>query len=230
MTDTQVRVDQKTEKTAKPEKAEKAEKAEKTQEAQETGGGAPVFGPRLFGSGGRHRRPRPRKVLFAAGGIALAAGVLSLVRLAPESGVGGIGTAEAEPGQQLPDIGTDRATNAAATLAAGPIPSATSVMGGQSATPTAVPVPTVTTSPTAVPGVAAAPVPTTIPEAPNTTPTTAPRAPAPSAPAPQPTPTATRAPAPAPTHTTAPQTAPHPTTDPGLCVPIVGVCVGLLSH
>ncbi|MDH6217304.1 hypothetical protein [Streptomyces pseudovenezuelae] len=189
-----------------------------------TGGGT-----RLFGSGGRHRRPRPRKVLFAAGGIALAAGVLSLVRLAPESGVGGIGTAEAEPGLH-PGDRADRPKNAAATLAASPIPSATSVMGGESATPTVVPVPTATTSPTAAPGVGAAPGPTTIPEAPNATPTTAPRAPATTAPAPQPTPTATQPPAPAPTHTTAPQPAPHPTTDPGLCVPIVGVCVGLLSH
>ncbi|MGW1215440.1 hypothetical protein ACWD5F_38005 [Streptomyces sp. NPDC002499] len=197
----------------------------------DTVGGSPALGPRLFGSTGRHRRPRPRKVLFAAGGIALAAGVLSLVRLAPESGVGGIGAAEAEPGQQLPDIGTDRATNAAATLAASPVPSATSVMGEESATPTGVPVPTATTSPTARPGAGLTPGPTTIPEAPNA-PTTAPRAPAPAttAPAPQPTPTATRAPAPAPTHTAAPQPAPQPTRDPGLCVPIVGVCVGLLQH
>ncbi|MFJ6083937.1 hypothetical protein ACIQI8_21300 [Streptomyces sp. NPDC092369] len=215
MTDTEVRADGETEET------------------QETGGGTPVFGPRLFGSTGRHRRPRPRKVLFAAGGIALAAGVLSLVRLAPESGVGGIGAAEAEPGQQLPDIGTDRATNAAATLAASPVPSATSVLGGESATPTGVPVPTATTSPTALPGARVTPGPTTIPEAPNA-PTTAPRAPAPAttAPAPQPTPTATQPPppAPAPSHTTAPRPAPQPTHDPGLCVPIVGVCVGLLHR
>ncbi|MGW3287332.1 hypothetical protein ACWDR3_22115 [Streptomyces sp. NPDC001002] len=203
----------------------------------DTVGGGPALGPRLFGSTGRHRRPRPRKVLFAAGGIALAAGVLSLVRLGPEPGGGGIGAAEAEPGHQLPDIGTDRATNAAATLAASPIPSATSVMGGESAAPTALPMPTATTSPTVLPGAGAAAgvtsVPTTIPEAPNA-PTTAPRAPAPAttAPAPRPTPTATQAPAPAPapTHTTAPQPSPQPTHDPGLCVPIVGVCVGLLHH
>ncbi|NEB11429.1 hypothetical protein G3I32_21730, partial [Streptomyces coelicoflavus] len=30
---------------------------------------------------GRHRRPRPRKVLLVAGGLALAAGALGLVRL-----------------------------------------------------------------------------------------------------------------------------------------------------
>src|SRR5690349_20801821 len=55
------------------------------------GGGLWVPRPR-----GRHRRPRPRKVLFAAGGLALAAGVLSLVRLSPDpGGAGGPGTAEA---------------------------------------------------------------------------------------------------------------------------------------
>jgi hypothetical protein len=43
-------------------------------------------GPRLFGSRSRHRRPRPRKVLLAAGGLALAAGALSLVRLMPDPG------------------------------------------------------------------------------------------------------------------------------------------------
>ena len=48
---------------------------------------------------GRHRRPRPRKLLFAVGGLALAAGALSLVRVAPDSGSAGLGTTEADPGQ-----------------------------------------------------------------------------------------------------------------------------------
>ncbi|MEU2881057.1 hypothetical protein ABZ651_33685, partial [Streptomyces sp. NPDC007070] len=45
---------------------------------------------------GRHRRSRRRKALLAAGGLALAAGALGLVRLAPEYAGGGLGTAEAE--------------------------------------------------------------------------------------------------------------------------------------
>ncbi|MEU9732373.1 hypothetical protein AB0E07_13110, partial [Streptomyces sp. NPDC048002] len=53
--------------------------------------------PRLFGPRGRHRRPRPRKVLLAAGGLALAAGALTLVRLPPASGPGGLAAPEAEP-------------------------------------------------------------------------------------------------------------------------------------
>ncbi|WP_406442759.1 hypothetical protein OHB14_27790 [Streptomyces sp. NBC_01613] len=165
---------------------------------------------------GRHRRPRPRRVLYAAGGLALAAGVLSLVRMTPESGVGGVGTAEADP-RQDPGAGTDRSSNAVATVEAVPrvSPSATSVMGGASATPTApstlVPLPTTTTaaSPTAVA--------TTIPEAPNSPAPTLP--PATTAPAPRPTP--------APGRSTPPPT-PRPD-EPGLCVPVIGLCVGPLG-
>ncbi|MCG0067181.1 hypothetical protein L0F81_28605 [Streptomyces tricolor] len=56
---------------------------------------------------GRHRKPRPRKALLAAGGLALAAGVLSLVRISPQSGVGASGTAEPDraPGVCVPVIG-----------------------------------------------------------------------------------------------------------------------------
>lgn len=73
------------------------------------------------GGRGRHRRPRPRKVLFAVGGLALAAGALSLVRLAPESVIGGPGSAEAEP-RYTPGAGTgtDRAGTTAATVEALP--------------------------------------------------------------------------------------------------------------
>ncbi|NGO49097.1 hypothetical protein [Streptomyces ureilyticus] len=54
---------------------------------------------------GRHRKPRPRRMLMAVGGLALAAGALSLMRLAPEppGGTGGdvtatnIDPAEIEP-------------------------------------------------------------------------------------------------------------------------------------
>ncbi|TWV27911.1 hypothetical protein FRZ03_38420, partial [Streptomyces misionensis] len=51
---------------------------------------------------GRHRRPRRRKALLAVGGLVLAAGVLGLVRIYPESGVGAPGTAAAEP-RLVPD-------------------------------------------------------------------------------------------------------------------------------
>lgn len=193
-------------------------------------------GTRLFGPRGRHRKPRPRKVVLAAGGLALAAGALSLVRMAPDAGLGGYGATESDP-QAAPgtdsdgdidiDTGTDRATNAAATVGSVPqaSPSSTTVMGGISATPT----PGVTHAPrgsaTAVPLPLAA-APTTIPEAPNTpapaptastTPhspsrTTAPQ-PSRTTPAPPPAP----APTPQPTHTTQPA--------PGLCVPIIGLCV-----
>jgi hypothetical protein len=169
--------------------------------------------------------------LFAVGGLALAAGALSLVRLTPEAGVGGSGTAEAEP-RLDPGSGAEQATNAVATVAAVPTvgPSATSVMGGVSATPsaasTSVPVTTGPSSRPTAAGPAATPGSTTIPEAPNTQApeATAPQAPhgpetPPAAPAPQPTPT------PTPSRSTAPSATPRPG-NPGLCVPIVGLCVG----
>ncbi|MER7930372.1 hypothetical protein ABTY96_45940 [Streptomyces sp. NPDC096057] len=196
----------------------KAERAEDTEEI------APL--PR-----GRHRRPRPRKILLAVGGLAVAAGVLSLVRLAPESGVGGLGTAEAEPS---PDAtrSADRPANAAATIHADPTaipstapsatPSATSVMGGESATPTTtsgvVPTPYGT-----APRTPAEVRPTTVPEA------TAAATPPPEAPAPHPT--LTTAPDPTPTPSR-PADSPSPTPSrPRLCVPIIGLCVdGLANH
>ncbi|WP_329335394.1 hypothetical protein OG866_16260 [Streptomyces sp. NBC_00663] len=178
---------------------------------------------RLFGSRGRHRRPRPRKVLLAVGGLAVAAGALSLIRMAPEGGLGGgLGTAEAEPRLDDPHAGsgTDRATNAAATLPAVPkvSPSATSPMGGVSQ------VPLPPSTPARV--VASTPGPTTIPDAPN--PTTA---------APQPTPTPTRTPSPAPSQSTStPPPAPatptpsQPSGGGGVCVPVIGLCVGPLGR
>ncbi len=167
---------------------------------------------------GRHRRPRPRKALLAAGGLVLAAGVISLVRISPDSGVGGPGTAEAEP-RLDPGGGTDRSpADPAASAGTAPTapPSATSVMGGVSATPTASPLPTdvPTTIPTAVTrtthGPTHGPTPAHTTPAPATTPPAAPR--------PDPTPT------PEPSHpTTAP--APQPSHGGGLCVPVIGLCV-----
>lgn len=167
---------------------------------------------------GRHRRPRPRKVLFAVGGLALAAGALSLARMAPEAGIGGLGTTEAEPPHD-PGSGAGRSDNTAVTVGAVPrvSPSATSVPGGVSATPTptthvvSLPAATTTAPPAATgPGTA-----TTIPDTPDR-----------SAPATTPLPTtATPQPAPTPTpsRTTEPP-APTPS-EPGLCVPIIGLCV-----
>lgn len=189
-------------------------------------------GPRLFGARvrGRHRRPRPRKVLFAVGGLALAAGALSVVRMVPGPGSGVPGTAGAEPREDVGGGVSDGATNAAATLPAalGVSPSATSVMGGVSATPTTgskvVTMPTATASPSATPS-AAAVTPTTdtttIPEAPNT--------PAPTATAPHPPASAPATPRPTPSRTTSPSPTQQPTR-PGLCVPIVGLCVGPLTR
>ena len=173
---------------------------------------------------GRHRRPRPRKVLLAVGGLAVAAGVLSLVRLAPESGVGGLGTAEAEPSPEA-SRSADRPANAAATISADPaaIPSATSVMGGITPTPTAASGVVPTPYATATPPTAADTDPTTVPE--TTSATTSP----PQAPAPRPTSTPTSTPTPTPSRT-ANSPAPAPSR-PSLCVPIIGLCVdGLANH
>ncbi|MGW6492683.1 hypothetical protein [Streptomyces sp. NPDC055056] len=197
--------------------------------------------PLLPGSGrGRHRRPRRRRVLFAAGGLALAAGVLSLARMAPESmtGIGGGGgPADAEPRGGTPTAAdTDPADDAVTTVEAVPPPArpgvatATAVMGGESADPTPGAGPTPGPTPTASGGAAPAghaddpdtgdldtggPGATGIPTDTSTT-----RPPQ----APDPAPTAT---APRHTPTQAPTTgAPAPTHRPGVCVPIVGICVG----
>ncbi|MFF4904523.1 hypothetical protein ACFY2T_06645, partial [Streptomyces sp. NPDC001260] len=192
-----------------------------------------IPGPRLFGGRvrGRHRRPRSRKVLFAVGGLALAAGALSIVRMVPGPGSGVPGTTEAEPREDVGGGVSDGATNAAATIPAalGVSPSATSVMGGVSATPTTDPTSAsapVTSAATPTPGASTPPgtpdTPdmTTIPEAPNT--------PAPSTAAHRPP--ATTPAAPHPGHGTSPSSpAPQPG-EPGLCVPVVGLCVGPLGH
>ncbi|MEV6052228.1 hypothetical protein [Streptomyces sp. NPDC052107] len=174
---------------------------------------------------GRHRKPRPRKVLLAAGGLALAAGVLSLVRVSPESGVGAPDTAEAEPRAGAGAGGTtDHASNTAATISADPtaLPSATSVMGGRSPAPTPTDTPTGPAAPKASSGGTgtAAPTATAFPTAPGATAGTTPRpsattsAPRPAPTTAQPTPTT-----PAPSHSTA---EPGPG---GLCVPVLGLCV-----
>ncbi|MFB7595955.1 hypothetical protein [Streptomyces sp. NPDC056160] len=188
---------------------------------------------------GRHRRPRPRprKALLTAGGLALAAGVLSLVRLAPEYGHGGPGAAEAEPYRHGgPDGGAAGASHGAALTGAGTAPgTATAGTGGNgpSALPSS-PLPMGGAGSVAAPGTEPALpgrspygtglLPPAGPPGPESVPTTAP-APRPGTPD-QPgdhagtprTPTTTRPPhapshAPAPgTHTPAPQA--PPTTSP----------------
>ncbi|WP_234342560.1 hypothetical protein [Streptomyces sp. NRRL B-3648] len=178
---------------------------------------------------GRHRKPRSRKVLLAAGGLALAAGVLSLVRVAPDAGVGASGTAEAEPRLGPGGRAPDGSAHTSATIAAArtALPSATSVMGGRSLAPTptgsAAPTAPVTAASTAT----APPGPTAVPTAhatgaPGTPGGTTGPAPTASAPGPAPTsPSAT--PAPTPSRSTA---EPRPG---GVCVPVIGLCVDVLG-
>ncbi|GGN81654.1 hypothetical protein GCM10011579_068470 [Streptomyces albiflavescens] len=177
---------------------------------------------------GRHRRPRPRRVLFAVGGLALAAGVLSFVRMTPESVIGGGGSAEAEPtGATVMDTAGSAVTTVEAVPSGDPkADTGTAAMGASSATPTpgasGVPTPSPTT-PASIPSphgsapATSAPDTTGIPTAPMTTPLTTPPPAATTPGAPQPTPSAT-------THGPAPQ--PDP---PIVCVPIVGICVNGLA-
>src|SRR3954468_2443383 len=144
---------------------------------------------------GRRRRPRPRRIVFAVGGLALAAGALSLVRAGHEPGPGGAGRggaetrqgagqgagrAEAEPRQDAGQgAGTDRSGNAVATVEAVPrvSPSATSVMGRTGTTPASglVPLPGRPASPGAAPAVTTT---ATAPQEPNApSPTTTPNPP-----------------------------------------------------
>ncbi|MDL5203476.1 hypothetical protein [Streptomyces sp. ALI-76-A] len=178
---------------------------------------------------GRHRRPRPHRLLLTAGGLALAAGVLSLVRLTSDPGVGGLGTAKAGPRPDAPDTApttgpdTGRATRAAAiTEAVAKVsPSATSPLGGAGAASlpgashAAAPAPSTTAAPPGpAPGATAVPDPSGAP-----TSTTAPRTPERTAPHPG-QPAAPSRPATAP----APQP-PAPTHRPDLCVPVIGLCL-----
>ncbi|GCB46440.1 hypothetical protein [Streptomyces sp. NL15-2K] len=195
-------------------------------------------GTRLRSPRGRHRKPRPRKMLLAAGGLAVAAGVLSLVRLTPDTNVQSLSTSEAEPSPDL-DTGTDSPANSAAPTGSTPevSPTATSPGGGTGTTPHRVRSLSPTPYATDAQGRPAT-VPTTIPDAPNPTatgtaagpttarPTTAPRPPAstPTAPRPAPTPPPSRtSPLPAP-QPDQPDQSDHPDR-PGLCLPLINVCL-----
>ncbi|MET9011581.1 hypothetical protein ABZX74_11675 [Streptomyces olivaceoviridis] len=178
---------------------------------------------------GRHRKPRPRKVLLAAGGLALAAGVLSLVRAAPDAGVGAPGTAEAEPRLGAGGGSADRSADAAATIAAAPtaLPSATSAMGGRSLAPTPAGSPVRTAAPgpgTATTASGGTAVPTARTSRTPGPPSATSRPPAPTASAPRPAP-ATSTPTPSPSHGPA-EPEPRPG---GVCVPVIGLCVDVLG-
>ncbi|CAL9299566.1 hypothetical protein [Streptomyces sp. SudanB52_2052] len=187
-----------------------------------------LFTPRVRG---RHRKPRPRKVLLAAGGLALAAGALSLVRLASGPSTDSVGTVEAEPRPDPVPTGADEAADTAASFpAAGPeaSPSSPTALGGLTPSPAtrgpaASRAPATTTDARGTDGVprAVAPGATTVPDRPNAP------APAPTADTPRPAPTAPpsgAAPAPAP-EPDEPRKPPKKPQDPGLCVPVIGLCV-----
>ncbi|MER6351476.1 hypothetical protein ABT186_06410 [Streptomyces sp. NPDC001634] len=166
---------------------------------------------------GRHRKPRRRRMVLAVGGFALAAGALSLVHIAPESVTGGGGTAEAEPRIDPTDtaatVATVPSTHAAYRSTTAIAKEASGILA---ATATASP-----PAPPSAPSSASAPrvtdPATGIPEAPSTP--TASRTPAPPAAAAPTAPRPTTSPT-EPAHTPTP--APNP---PGLCVPLVGLCV-----
>lgn len=212
-------------------------------------------GPRYaWGRRGRHRRPRPRKVLLAAGGLALAAGALSVVRLLPESG-GDPGALGAGAGPRVEGSGRgaapDRATPPGAAATGGPSgasPSATSAMGGLSGSPAPGLVPGLVPAPSASGPAAPLPAATSGPDGPDTPEGRSPdqgertaregddgapeddpgdRAPAPRAP--QPSRSDRPAPPPPPEGGRPPTSDPEPEPDdPGLCVPVIGLCVDLL--
>ncbi|MFJ9583033.1 hypothetical protein [Streptomyces acidicola] len=172
---------------------------------------------------GRHRKPRPRRMLFAVGGLALAAGALSFVRLVPESAVGGgAGVTEAEP-RAAADGVSEGATNTAATMkaarppagSAGPGTTTAHVVVGSGPSPR-------TTTGATPPSGAMSPGPTAPPtQSPGTPTTPATKAPATTAPAP-PRPTqSTAAPAPRPGH----PDERDQRDDRGLCLPVIKLCL-----
>ncbi|MDQ1016754.1 hypothetical protein [Streptomyces afghaniensis] len=187
------------------------------------------FSPRA--ARGRHRKPRPRKALLAAGGLVLAAGALSLVRLASGPGTDSVGSVEAEPRPDPVTTATDEAMDTAATVPEAS-PSSPTALGGLTPSPgthrpaAASPTPSPPASvsidtrraDTAETGRS-----TTIPD------TTNPPAPTARGEAPRPAPTP---PAPPSRATPAPAAGPEKPKkprDPDLCVPVIGVCVDPLD-
>ncbi|MFE7437769.1 hypothetical protein ACFU78_32815 [Streptomyces tendae] len=218
--------------------------------------GTPTEPRYAWGRRGRHRRPRPRRVLLAAGGLALAAGALSVVRLLPESG-GDPGAFGAGAGPRVEGSGRgaaqDRATSPGATGGgpSGASPSPTSVMGGLSGSPAPGLLPGLVPAPSASGPAAPLPATTTGPDGPDGPDTPEGRGPdqgertaregeegtaeddpgdrAPAPGTPQPSRSDRPAPPPPPEGGTPPTSDPEPEPDsPGLCVPVIGLCVDLL--
>ncbi|MFE0258287.1 hypothetical protein [Streptomyces sp. NPDC059010] len=200
---------------AAPETAQWTTPSAEAANAAETAESSP-YAPtptRLFTPRGRHRRPRPRKVLLAAGGLALAAGALSLVRLTPDPVATDLGATESGDTPAL-DLGTDSVP----TPHPKPSPSTTSAMGGLGATPTASTIVVPTTN-TPVTRRREAPAPTT----PHTPP------PTPHSPATTPPP-APPAPPPSDEHTTSPpSTEPTQPAENTVCIPVIALCVDPLN-
>ncbi|MFF9807337.1 hypothetical protein ACF1G5_19845 [Streptomyces coeruleorubidus] len=182
------------------------------------------FSPRVRG---RHRKPRPRRALLAVGGLALAAGALSLVRLTSGPGTDSLGSVEAES-RPAPVTTTN-------TLTTGPAaprvsPSSPTALGGlppspgtrgpaaASRTPSTY---TATSTGTRRAPTAATPRPAAVPDTTNP--------PAPPARGNDKAPRSAQTP-PSPPNRTAPAPASEPEkpkepADPGLCVPVIGLCM-----
>ncbi|WP_416971935.1 hypothetical protein [Streptomyces sp. 4F14] len=161
---------------------------------------------------GRHRRPRPRKVVLAAGGLAFAAGVLGLLRVMPDGGGGGTsGVGAGEVGREGYAGGvTELATNAA------PVPSgaATDTRRPSGGTVSKIP------DPRSTPGISGVPRPSDPSQELPVSPTSTPDTPTPAAsPSPTPPPTVV----PPESHT--PSTTPTPDAPHDICVPVIGLCV-----
>lgn len=167
---------------------------------------------------GRHRRGRGRAVLLLGLAAALGVAVLSLVRVAPDSGPG---TAEAEPRHPAgltaePSAGVSATVVAAPPVSKAVVPVPTSALptpanaGSDPGSPPAAANSTPTARPPGETPRAVVPQTSATPEVPATTP-----------PAPPPAPTRPTTPTP-----TASASAPAPDGK-GLCVPVLGLCLGL---
>ena len=102
--------------------------------------------PALTRPRGRHRKPRPRRILFAVGGLALAAGALSLLRMAPHptGGDTGVEATDIDPSAAgSTDSPAQNDTGAVPVAAppptAGGSPSATATTGPSGSTSTSEP-------------------------------------------------------------------------------------------
>ncbi|GGY91435.1 hypothetical protein GCM10010365_07310 [Streptomyces poonensis] len=202
-----------------------------------TGTGTEAPGAARTGPG-RHRKPRPRRLLIALGGLALTAGALGILRLlAPVTPGGDAGEGAAGPkavggagsADDAPQVAANTETTPPADSAdPGPGPGSSTRRGSPAGgparrtAPTPAPAAPVTSSGTASRSLGAD-VPAPSIDSGGASP--APGATAPTAPARPPAATEPTAPRPAPGGT-APAPAPAPDR-PDLCLPVVGVCVEL---